>query len=416
MASTHGTQQKSLEQMMQESIKSLGLDDPNRINTFKEFLEIDQACCDEIQKIKPAADKVVTDVLDEIYNHLQKFPDTNKFLPDEATIRRLKGAQRAYFDGLMSGNYDMKYINNVVRVGLAHVRIDLKPEWYLGTYSKYLCLVIGALFNENDGSSFVSRLKGGSDKELLSSIQSLIKIFFLDMTLTIKSYIGPMLSALEEEKDAAGESVDKLSNLTNQIGGSVEENNQNIQVVSSAAEEMSSTIREISRNVQESTQVTAEGVEKSQLTQDSVGRLKASTEEIGKMVKVIRSIAQQTNLLALNATIESARAGEAGKGFAVVANEVKELSKGTAKATEEISLKIAAIQKETEAAVVAIAEVQEIMEKINGITTGIAGAVEEQAVTTDEMTQNISEAANRMGGVVRDIAACDAATQEACVS
>jgi len=401
---------KSLEVMVVETIRSLGFDNPARMATTKKFLEIDESTCDRVRALKPTAEKHINHILDDIYTHLQRFPETGKFLPNEATIDRLKGAQRVYFTKLMSGNYDSEYLENVVRVGLAHVRIDLKPEWYLGTYSKYLCAVVASLFDESKGDSFFSRLKADSKGELREAIQALIKVFFLDMTLTIKSYVGPLMTDLENEKQKASKQVAQLRELSNRIMSSVQENTENVNTVSSAAEEMSTTIREISRNVQESTQITAEAVEKTESTSGNIEKLVASAEEIGKMVKVIRSIAQQTNLLALNATIESARAGDAGKGFAVVANEVKELSKGTAKATDDISQMISAIQKETEGAVESVTVVQEIIQKINGIVTSIAGAVEEQSVTTDEMTQSIAQAASRMTEVTEDIKACEAAT------
>jgi methyl-accepting chemotaxis protein len=135
-----------------------------------------------------------------------------------------------------------------------------------------------------------------------------------------------------------------------------------------------------------------------------IGKLGQSSIEIGQVIKVITSIAQQTNLLALNATIEAARAGEAGKGFAVVANEVKELAKQTAQATEEIGQKIGAIQTDTRDAVDAIAEITTIINQVNDISNTIASAVEEQTVTTTEIGRNVQEAAKGSGEIANNIA------------
>jgi methyl-accepting chemotaxis protein len=130
-----------------------------------------------------------------------------------------------------------------------------------------------------------------------------------------------------------------------------------------------------------------------------------SSAEIGEVIKVITSIAQQTNLLALNATIEAARAGEAGKGFAVVANEVKELAKETAKATEDIGRKIEAIQQDTSGAVSAIAKIGRVISRINEIQTTIAGAVEEQSATTAEMNRTVTEVARGSNEISSNIQA-----------
>jgi methyl-accepting chemotaxis protein len=138
-------------------------------------------------------------------------------------------------------------------------------------------------------------------------------------------------------------------------------------------------------------------------TNETVKKLGESSSEIGNVVKVITSIAQQTNLLALNATIEAARAGEAGKGFAVVANEVKELAKQTAKATEDIGQKIEAIQGDAKGAVKAIEEIGTIISQINDISNSIASAVEEQTVTTNEIGRSVAEAAKGVGDIARNI-------------
>ncbi|MGO9680613.1 MAG: methyl-accepting chemotaxis protein [Candidatus Sulfotelmatobacter sp.] len=188
------------------------------------------------------------------------------------------------------------------------------------------------------------------------------------------------------------------------VSNSAQQVSQNLQTVATGAEEMSASIKEIAKNATEAAKIATSAVRVAETTTTTVSKLGDSSTEIGQVIKVITSIAQQTNLLALNATIEAARAGEAGKGFAVVANEVKELAKETAKATEDISRKIEAIQTDTKAAVHAIASISEVINQVNGISNTIATAVEEQNATTNEMARNVSEAAHGSGEITSNIA------------
>jgi methyl-accepting chemotaxis protein len=207
------------------------------------------------------------------------------------------------------------------------------------------------------------------------------------------SSTSQQISANSEETSAQAKVV---SNAANQVS-------QNLQTVATGAEEMGASIKEIAKNATEAAKIATSAVKVAETANVTVSKLGDSSTEIGQVIKVITSIAQQTNLLALNATIEAARAGEAGKGFAVVANEVKELAKETAKATEDISRKIEAIQTDTKAAVEAIASISEVINQVNGISNTIATAVEEQNATTNEMARNVSEAAQGSGEITSNI-------------
>jgi len=195
------------------------------------------------------------------------------------------------------------------------------------------------------------------------------------------------------------------------VSNAVQQVSQNLQTVATGAEEMGASIREIAKNAAEAAKVATSAVKVAETATAAVSKLGESSTEIGQVIKAITSIAQQTNLLALNATIEAARAGEAGKGFAVVANEVKELAKETAKATEDISRKIRAIQTDTREAVDAIGTISAVIDQINDISTIIATAAEEQNATTNEMSRNVTEAANSSGEINSNIAGVAQAAQ-----
>ena len=208
------------------------------------------------------------------------------------------------------------------------------------------------------------------------------------------------LAAVSQQMGANSEETSAQANV---VSAAAEQVSKNVQTVATAVEEMTASIKEIAKNAGDAAKVATGAVTVADTTNATVTKLGESSAEIGKVIKVITSIAQQTNLLALNATIEAARAGEAGKGFAVVANEVKELAKETAKATEDISQKIEAIQGDTKGAVQAIGEISTIINQINDISNTIASAVEEQTATTNEIGRNISEAAKGSAEIAQNI-------------
>ncbi|MBP9708179.1 MAG: PAS domain S-box protein [Oligoflexales bacterium] len=187
--------------------------------------------------------------------------------------------------------------------------------------------------------------------------------------------------------------AERSTSVANSTASASEEVSQGVRTVATNTEEMSASIKEIARNAAEASTTSATTLKQAQSTNITITKLGESSQEIGNVIKVISSIAQQTNLLALNATIEAARAGDAGRGFAVVANEVKELAKQTAKATEDITSKITGIQKDSSSAVDAVAAIGQTIEKLNGIAGAIAASVEEQSATTNEVSRIVQESA-----------------------
>jgi methyl-accepting chemotaxis protein len=207
------------------------------------------------------------------------------------------------------------------------------------------------------------------------------------------------------------------------VGAASENASNNVGTVAAAAEELSSSVTEISRQVTQSSEIASKAVGDAERTNATVKVLSTGAEKIGEVVKLIHSIAAQTNLLALNATIEAARAGESGRGFAVVASEVKALANQTAKATEEISAQVAAMQASTSDAVAAISGITGTIARMSEITVSISTAIDQQGDATREIARNIqtvaagsSEISAHIGGVTTAATAAGTAASDVLAS
>lgn len=272
---------------------------------------------------------------------------------------------RMFWEKLNRGEFDAGEYKRVGRGG--------KEVWIQASYNP--------IFDLNNKPYKV--VKYATD---ITGVKMMIKS--IEETATSLSSASAELTATATQMSSAASQTSEQSNsasaATNEVAAGIKS-------VATNAEEMSASIKEIARSAIESAEMSKSTLKKAEDTNVTITQLGASSQEIGNVIKVISSIAQQTNLLALNATIEAARAGDAGKGFAVVANEVKELAKQTAKATEEITIKIGAIQADSKAAVEAIGGISTSMGKVNAIAGAIAASVEEQTATTNEVSRIVLE-------------------------
>jgi methyl-accepting chemotaxis protein len=341
---------------------------------------------------------------------LEKFPGKKAFIND--TIEQVRKNLKALIA-------DADLLVQAALQGKLSTRAD--ASLHHGDFRKIvegvnstLDAVVGPM---QDVSAVLTKLAGGDftatvtnkyagDYDLLTDAVNMLAKTVRSALEQIGRNVSSLASSAEElnkVSQSMGSNADETATQANVVSAAAEQVSNNVQTVATGADEMSASIKEIAKNTAEATRVASTAVRTAEATNITISKLGQSSAEIGQVIKVITSIAQQTNLLALNATIEAARAGEAGKGFAVVANEVKELAKETAKATEDISRKIEAIQGDTNGAVSAISQISQVIGQISDIQTTIASAIEEQSATTNEIGRTLAEAAKGSTDISKNI-------------
>jgi methyl-accepting chemotaxis protein len=312
-------------------------------------------------------------------------------------------------------NYDnsLKVKESVTYVTIAAIIICIILSFYIALYvrksitsplnntKKYINDLAESRLNGNiDGVDYV-----GVTGQIASSV------------LVLQQNLRHAIKEISDNSMVISSSSEELAAVSAQLNSYAEESSsqahavantsasvsQSTQVVASSAEEFSASIREISINAMEASNVANKAVQIASNTNSQMAKLRNSSVEIGAVLGVISGIAEQTNLLALNATIEAARAGELGKGFAVVANEVKELARSTAKATNEIGNSINTIQSDAKSAIESLEEITQIINKISDISNVIAAAVEEQAATVGEISRSIFTSAAGSSAITQNI-------------
>ncbi|MBL4740197.1 MAG: hypothetical protein JKY12_04340 [Sneathiella sp.] len=234
-----------------------------------------------------------------------------------------------------------------------------------------------------------------------------------------KAQIGTVSHSIFETSESLQKSARTLSanaDTTNthvvKVSQAAEAASSSVQIAAISANEMTSSIQEISSQVHHSLTNAKTAQEVAQIGNAKIKGLAEAAQSIGEVVKLIEDIAGQTNLLALNATIEAARAGEAGKGFAVVAGEVKNLASQTARATEDITKHIVEIQDATSEAVQSMETINSTVNDINGSVSAIASAVDQQKSATQGIAENVQSASSNTQSVSTHISGVQSSAKE----
>ncbi len=283
--------------------------------------------------------------------------------------------------------------------------LEYSLEGHITNANEMLCSKLGRSLTEIKGKRFdwcceiisslmtdvwKAVLEGKSQTLLLKrTTSSQTEVFYQCVLAPVTDEMGRVFKVIELSTDVT--ELNRMLSFIRSTSKEVDEVYRGIESVSVSIEEMVASIKDISRSTNESYTMSKNTLSRAQASNELVTKLGTSSCEVGDVIKVISSIAQQTNLLALNATIEAARAGEAGRGFAVVANEVKELARQTAKATNDITNKISTMQSDTQSAITSIGSIFESVEKLSSVSNVIASAVEEQTATTAEIARVMNE-------------------------
>jgi uncharacterized protein YoxC len=357
------------------------------------LLELNAETAEWVKRFRKILAEALPEILEEFYAKILSEPELSKKIHGPEMVAHLKAMQTEHWLCLFEGRFDEDYIKRVTRIGQAHQRVGLEPSWFLGAYLfilKRLIPVANANFSDR--------------KQAMCVIQAILQAIFFDIILIVDVYNDAIRHAAKQ--DLIHQSQQKMA----QVGTQAEEAQRLAQTitdamnnVSTAVEELSSTMGEISYNASNTHTISRETQSQVITSREAIDLLEQSVYQINNVVEGIREVARQTNLLALNATIEAAHAGEAGRSFAVVADEVKQLARTSEGLTKDVHKQVAEIQRQTEQTISAIQKIQAMMDQLNQFNESVAAAIEEQTAATQEIHRTLAHVVGSAREVSRNM-------------
>jgi len=398
---------------------------------------LDAAALARLRQLWPVVEPVLDLGLEDGFLFMQGIPELAPHLAEPERLAGVKRLQREHWVRFFQGHFDRGYHDKLAALGRVHARIGLTPAHYLASCAQMLETMIEALTQrhrwrplqiaEQAGllvravmmeAELVTRIAGEtrSAVDTQASVQELAEQFEQELDAAIE-FVRRGAAGLETVAETVLASARTVQQDSEHVIGAWGHANDNAHAIAQAAEQLSSSIAEISSQADRSTAAAEVAAREADEARSIAGELAGVSQRIGAIVQLIERIAKETRLLALNANIEAARAGEYGRGFAVVATEVKTLADQTSHATDDIRSEIQAMQQAIQAAATAIGGVAERVQVVTANIAGIAAAVTQQRTATRHIATSVQAAAESIEGVHQRLTsvgqAADASTREA---
>jgi len=359
-------------------------------------------------------EKDLPEILTKFYATIMQHPVGNRLVTEGPGVENLKKAQTAHWKAVFAAYDPEDHGKRARTIGMAHARIGLEPDLYIGGYSIVLGMIGRSIMTREKNRDRAADVLAAMTKFICMDMNAALSVYSaeeemgranrqtLGLSEAVDREVGATSSVLMSQASHLGEFAISMSETAAALATAADDVSDNSQTamesvnsVASATEQLEASNREISTQVSRTAGLTSEARTMTSKTAESVEGLKQAVEQISRVVKLINDIASQTKLLALNATIEAARAGEAGRGFAVVANEVKSLATQTETAISQVSESASAISGATDRTVTDINAIASRIQEIDEIAGGVSAAVEEQVAATSEIARSVKEAADR---------------------